>query len=79
MFTQVQIRGDKNKAMSSKISIVEVGPRDGLQNESTILTLEQRIKLLDQLIESNIKNFELGAFVSEKWVRRCIIFSNNFA
>lgn len=39
-----------------------------MQNESTILSAEQRIKLLEKLIDSGIKTFEVGAFVSPKWV-----------
>jgi len=51
-----------------KVKIVEVGLRDGLQNESTILSVEQRFELLNRLINSGVRNFEVGAFVSSKWV-----------
>lgn len=50
------------------VKIVEVGLRDGLQNETTNLTAQQRLDLLARLIDAGIKNFELGAFVSPKWV-----------
>ncbi len=53
---------------AKKVKIVEVGLRDGLQNEATHLSVEQKYQLLKFLIESGITNFELGAFVSPKWV-----------
>lgn len=52
----------------SDVEIVEVGPRDGLQNESRKLTLEQRLKFVTWLIDSGLKRVEVGAFVSPKWV-----------
>ncbi len=54
--------------MSKVVRIVEVGLRDGLQNESTNLSANQRFELLNQLIDAGTKNFEIGAFVSPKWV-----------
>lgn len=54
--------------MKKSVRIVEVGLRDGLQNESTVLTIEQRIQLLQKLIQAGAKYFEIGAFVSPKWV-----------
>ncbi len=51
-----------------KVKIVEVGLRDGLQNESTVLTTAQRFELLEKLIAAGTKTFEVGAFVSPKWV-----------
>ncbi len=54
--------------MSRKISIVEVGPRDGLQNEKKVLSEEVRLQFARRLAKAGIKNIELGAFVSPKWV-----------
>ncbi len=54
--------------MSQRVSIVEVGPRDGLQNESEILSLEQRLAFIKHLADSGLKRIEVGAFVSPKWV-----------
>jgi hydroxymethylglutaryl-CoA lyase len=45
------------------IEIFEVGPRDGLQNESVILSPDQRLTLIEKLILSGIKQIEIGAFV----------------
>jgi len=52
----------------TKVKIVEVGLRDGLQNETTNLTVEQRLQLLTKLVDAGTTTFELGAFVSPKWV-----------
>ena len=48
-----------------KVSIFEVGVRDGLQNESRPVTLEDKLKLAQGLIDAGITDFELGAFVRE--------------
>ena len=50
------------------VKIVEVGLRDGLQNESSILSVEQRYDLYSKLSGAGLKNIEIGAFVSPKWV-----------
>ncbi|MEQ9565886.1 MAG: hydroxymethylglutaryl-CoA lyase, partial [Pseudomonadales bacterium] len=47
----------------STVNIVEVGPRDGLQNESTIIDLKVKLSLIEQLVDSGIKRIEAGAFV----------------
>ena len=52
----------------NKVKIVEVGLRDGLQNESTNLSVMQRFELLEKLITAGTRSFEVGAFVSPKWV-----------
>lgn len=61
--------------MAKSVRIVEVGLRDGLQNESTILSVEQRMELLSRLIEAGTKDFEIGAFVSPKWVPQMAVTS----
>lgn len=50
------------------IRIVEVGPRDGLQNESAIVPLDVKITLVDRLARTGLTHVEAGAFVSPKWV-----------
>jgi hydroxymethylglutaryl-CoA lyase len=52
----------------SKIEIVEVGMRDGLQNEAVHLTQEQRYEFAKRLAGAGLKRIEAGAFVSPKWV-----------
>lgn len=51
-----------------KVKIVEVGLRDGLQNETTVLSVDHRFELLQKLLCSRITDFEIGAFVSPTWV-----------
>jgi len=51
-----------------KVSIVEVGPRDGLQNEKLALTAAQKIKLIELLSDTGLERIEAGSFVSPKWV-----------
>lgn len=51
-----------------KVKIVEVGLRDGLQSETSNLTVEQRYDLYEKLARAGSKNIEIGAFVSPKWV-----------
>ena len=50
------------------ISIVEVGPRDGLQNEKTPIEAATRVSLVDRLAATGLRTVEAGAFVSPKWV-----------
>ncbi len=51
-----------------KVKIVEVGPRDGLQNERQVVSTETRLALIDQLADAGLTTIEAGAFVSPKWV-----------
>lgn len=52
----------------SRVEIVEVGPRDGLQNEARTLTVNARLKFVKLLADSGLKRIEVGAFVSPQWV-----------
>lgn len=52
----------------SKVNIFEVGPRDGLQNEATLLSVEDKVTFIQELIVAGLKNIEVGSFVSPKWV-----------
>lgn len=52
----------------AKVTIVEVGPRDGLQNEKKTLTIESKLRFAQELAAAGVKKIELGAFVSPKWV-----------
>lgn len=54
--------------LPSAVRIVEVGPRDGLQNESVRLSTETKIKLIESLANAGLREVESGAFVSPKWV-----------
>ena len=48
--------------------IVEVGPRDGLQNEKQIVSTETKIEFIRRLADTGLKTIEATAFVSPRWV-----------
>jgi hydroxymethylglutaryl-CoA lyase len=50
------------------VKIVEVGPRDGLQNESTTVPVEIKVQLVEKLAAAGLSVIEVGAFVSPRWV-----------
>ncbi len=54
--------------MPSCVRIVEVGPRDGLQNEKTDIGTAHKIALIDRLSQTGLRSIEATAFVSPKWV-----------
>jgi hydroxymethylglutaryl-CoA lyase len=54
--------------LPSHVKIIEVGPRDGLQNEATLIPLDTKVELIRQLNQAGIQHIEAGAFVSPKWV-----------
>ncbi len=56
------------KIYPKKITIIEVGPRDGLQNEQKIVSTQDKIKFIKLLANSGLKNIEVGSFVHPKWV-----------
>jgi hydroxymethylglutaryl-CoA lyase len=54
--------------MPAKVQIVEVGPRDGLQNEAQPLSTAIKLGLIARLADAGLKRIEVTAFVSPKWV-----------
>ena len=52
----------------ARVALCEVGLRDGLQNEKTIPSIEQKLQLLDAVVASGVKIIEVGAFVHPKAV-----------
>ena len=54
--------------MPKKVKIVEVGPRDGLQNEKEAVPAAVKIELVDRLTRAGFSNIEAASFVSPKWV-----------
>jgi hydroxymethylglutaryl-CoA lyase len=57
-------------ALPKHVKLVEVGPRDGLQNEPGEVPTAARIELIDRLAAAGLKTIESGSFVSPKWVPR---------
>lgn len=56
------------RALADHVRIVEVGPRDGLQNEKTSIPAETKIELVNRLARTGLKTIEAGSFVHPKWV-----------
>lgn len=54
--------------MSEHVRIVEVGPRDGLQNEKSIIAAGDKIELINRLSETGLSCIEATSFVSPKWI-----------
>ena len=55
-------------SLPSKVKIVEVGPRDGLQNEKQVVPTEIKIELINRLADAGLSVIEATSFVSPKWV-----------
>lgn len=53
---------------ATEVRIVEVGPRDGLQNEKATVPVSTKIELIRRLATTGIQTIEAGSFVSSKWV-----------
>jgi hydroxymethylglutaryl-CoA lyase len=54
--------------LPTHVRIVEVGPRDGLQNEKTIVPTAVKVELIDRLSDTGLQTIEATSFVSPKWV-----------
>lgn len=54
--------------MSEHVKIVEVGPRDGLQNEKQPVSVDTRVGLIERLVGAGVRHIEAASFVSPKWV-----------
>lgn len=53
---------------NNTIKIVEVSPRDGLQNEKQAISLDTKLNLIERLTQAGLKHIEITGFVSPKWV-----------
>ena len=58
--------------MSDTVRIVEMGPRDGLQNEKTPVSVEARIAFIEALVGAGLRTVEVGAFVSPKTIPQMV-------
>jgi hydroxymethylglutaryl-CoA lyase len=54
--------------LPKRVTVCEVGPRDGLQNEDKVLTIDEKVGIIDSLSESGVKVIEVGSFMSPKAV-----------
>lgn len=57
-------------AVSNYVKLVEVGPRDGLQNEKTVISDDTKLELIRRLAATGLTDIEAGSFVAPKWVPR---------
>ena len=57
-----------HSCLPKRVKIVEVGPRDGLQNESLPISADDKVALINKLSDAGINYIESGSFVSPKWV-----------
>lgn len=57
-----------HNSLPSTVNIIEVGPRDGLQNEKSPLTVQDKVELINSLSKTGLTHIETGSFVSPKWV-----------
>lgn len=58
------------------MKLVEVGPRDGLQNEKMAIPLETKLELIGRLALTGVSTIEAGSFVAPKWVPQVSLLVN---
>lgn len=66
-------------ALPKKVRIVEVGPRDGLQNETQTISTAAKIQLIEMLVDAGLTYIEAGSFVNPKWVPQMADSADVFA
>jgi hydroxymethylglutaryl-CoA lyase len=54
--------------LPKSVRLVEVGPRDGLQNEAQMISTADKVRLVDDLSGAGLRHIEVGSFVSPRWV-----------
>jgi len=67
-FHDITLRMVSTSLLPSNVRIVEVGPRDGLQNEKTVVPTNVKVEFISKLVASGLSHVEATAFVSPKWV-----------
>ena len=55
-------------SLPNNVTIIEVGPRDGLQNEKNQVSTETKLEFIHALQDAGIQEMEITSFVSPKWV-----------
>ena len=59
---------DRASEMPPRVSVYEVSPRDGLQNESAQVATHAKVRLIEALVDAGVSRIEVGSFVAPKWV-----------
>src|SRR5215469_888174 len=67
------------RQVPKSVRVVEVGPRDGLQNEATVISTEDKIRFVEMLAEAGFADIEVSSFVSPKLVPQLADASEVFA
>jgi hydroxymethylglutaryl-CoA lyase len=75
-FRNISISSSTTHKQDTFVKIVEVGPRDGLQNEASPVSVEDRINLIERLSAVGLPVIEAGSFVSPKWVPQVCTLPN---
>ena len=65
--------------LPSRVQIVEVGPRDGLQNEHATIAADDKVVFVNKLSDAGHRTIEVGAFVSPRWVPQMADTADVFA
>lgn len=68
MNQQERWREGMNSGLPKRVHVVEVGPRDGLQAESTFIPTDTKIELVNRLVGAGVQRIEAASFVSPKWI-----------
>jgi hydroxymethylglutaryl-CoA lyase len=55
-------------AVPADVAIYEVGPRDGLQNEKSVLPTERKLELIEGVVEAGVRRIEITSFVDPRWI-----------
>ena len=55
-------------ALPETVDIYEVGPRDGLQNETTVLTVDTKLEMIEGLVDAGVRRIEITSFVNPRWI-----------
>jgi hydroxymethylglutaryl-CoA lyase len=56
------------QALPDKVSVYEVSPRDGLQNEAVTVPTTRKARLIEALVSAGVSRIEVTSFVSPKWI-----------
>lgn len=56
------------RSLPSRVTIYEVGPRDGLQNEQRMVPTVDKIAMINALVRTGLRHIEITSFVNPKWI-----------
>lgn len=65
------------RQLAGEVRVVEVGPRDGLQNEKRSIDLDTKLELIRRLAQTGLRSIEAGSFVAPKWVPQVLLLEES--